>query len=191
MVRTFPDYEVLNGVFTKFQARDWEGGLKIARYLVARDPNNADFLQALGTALSRMRLTDSALVCYDRMIKLRPFSANYRVEKSQILYYSNRYPEAREVIAGAVALEPSSELVQEYLSRILLSLEFTDSAKAIADSIVEQNGNSATGTLLKLLYFDQIGQADSARAYFMRYRALGRNHYEYGSVLSKYKSVYY
>ncbi len=190
MVRTFPDYEILNGVFVNFGARDWKAGLRSARYLVARDPNNPDFLQALGTALSRLRMTDSALACYDKMIKLRPFSAIYRIEKTQILYYSKKSSIARVTIQDALEIEPSSELAKEYLGRVLLSLNHADSAKAIADSLLSDNEQSPTGTLLKFLYYHQVGPIDSARSYFTRYRVAGRNHYSHRSILRKFSDQY-
>ncbi|MBN4057112.1 hypothetical protein JYU19_02250 [bacterium AH-315-J21] len=190
MTKTFPDYEILSDIFEKFGANEWRAALKSASYLVSRDPNNVDFLQAQGTALARLRMTDRALVCYDKMIKLRPFAETYRVEKAQIFYFSKRYAEARAAIEGARKIAPSRDLVLEYVARILLSMNYTDSAFAIADSMLSQDEHSATGVLLKFFYYNENEESDSARAYFYKFREFGRSYYGYGSILNKYGNKY-
>ena len=89
-----------------FQAGRMADAERVARGLVAAEPESFEAHELLGAALSAQGRAQEALPFFDRARELRPQSPSIRHNRAQALFALGRFAESREEVGEAVRLKP-------------------------------------------------------------------------------------
>jgi len=158
-----------------FQAGRMADAERVARGVVAAEPQRPEAHELLGAALAAQGRAQEALPSFDRARELRPQSPSIRHNRAQALFALGRLAEAREDVQEAVRLKPDLQAGFNLLGNVLAALADAAGAERAYRKAMQLRPDDAGAPYNLALLFQNEGRLDEAIASYRKALALRPN----------------
>jgi len=186
MDAVFPDQQKYRNVLSLLSAGKLEAASTLAEELVVSQPDNGEFLAALGQVKMRQGEYDRAARLYEMAIKTHPNHHNY-IALGRIRLLLEDYAGAVKALETADKLSPNSGEITMLMCNAHFMAGDLDRAAALADRMFEIRPHSPDACIFYILYSVEIGDLAQAKKYYREFLEYGTSHWEYEGIKVEYK----
>ncbi len=186
IMRVLPRHRRLAEGWACLFRNDLQTAAAIAGNLVLEDPDHAEFLQLQGDVAAGRGDTALARRALHRALRIKPDFPPVLRSLAQLSMREGDFTSAVDMLRRARRLAPQSVEILDDLGAMYIALGHTDSATAVADTILAGQGSAAGGHLIKLIAASKAGDTLTARRHYDLYRQHGRGRPEYDRMLRSY-----
>lgn len=129
--------------------KDVKAALQAAQQADAAVPDQVDIVEALGRAQAASGDTNQAVLTYNKLIQLRPNTAEPYLRLADALWAAGKRDNSVETLKRALLIEPEHLQAQRALFDAYLSLNRPDDATTVARQIQKQRPDQPLGYLLE------------------------------------------
>ena len=156
---------------------DWEASAREFRRAIQLDPRYPTAHQWYAFWLCAHGRTEESLVESHTALELDPASVSIRRTAGLAYFYARRYPQARDHLIRAIAMNPTSEENYRILAIILVQLGLPEEAERTVREALASPGAGSYSTATLGYVLARAGRRDEAQTILGELTALARREY--------------
>jgi Tfp pilus assembly protein PilF len=189
MERRIPDRRALLTAYDYLESGRIGDAERLAADLLSKNPYSPHFMQLTANVFRKKHQPDSAEYFYTKALRLMPYHAPLMNELAQLYIDERRFDEGLAWATEAHSLEPEKTFITETLALVHIRRQDYGPASALADTLLQNDPNSAGAHLIKMTVALNNGDYESASAHYREFLRYGGERSDYERIRDHYKGL--